>query len=190
MTKNSAATTSSTSTSTGSRGDAELSGRFRCAGARRRPRCCPRGCSPTSPVALVTRARSAPTSRPSPYGIMPRMLVGASERTCQCRVRHGAADPLFMCPDRVIGLCSQDFHGDIAVAKASAQTGVPMVASTLTQGPHGGRQPARRGTPGLFQLYTPTDKELAASFRRARASRYRGVVITLDTWILDGGRVI
>jgi hypothetical protein len=30
-------------------------------------------------------------------------------------------------------LCSKDFHGDIAVAKASAQTGVPMVASTLTQ---------------------------------------------------------
>ena len=34
---------------------------------------------------------------------------------------------------RETGLCSQDFHGDIAVAKASAQTGVPMAASTLTQ---------------------------------------------------------
>jgi hypothetical protein len=37
--------------------------------------------------------------------------------------------------DRLPGpaLCSQDFHGDIAVAKASAQAGVPMAASTLTQ---------------------------------------------------------
>jgi hypothetical protein len=34
-------------------------------------------------------------------------------------------------PIGVIGLCSQDFHGDIAVGKASAQTGVPMAASTF-----------------------------------------------------------
>jgi lactate 2-monooxygenase len=93
--------------------------------------------------------------------------------------------PLFMCPIGVIGLCSQDFHGDIAVAKASARSGVPMVASTLTQDrmedvtPHAGR------VPGLFQLYTPTDKELTASFlRRAEQAGYKGVVVTLDTWIL------
>jgi isopentenyl diphosphate isomerase/L-lactate dehydrogenase-like FMN-dependent dehydrogenase len=36
-------------------------------------------------------------------------------------------------------------------------------------------------TPGLFQLYTPTDKELAASFMgRAEKCGYKAVVITLD----------
>jgi isopentenyl diphosphate isomerase/L-lactate dehydrogenase-like FMN-dependent dehydrogenase len=39
-------------------------------------------------------------------------------------------------------------------------------------------------TPGLFQLYTPTDKELTASFlRRAEQAGYKAVVVTLDTWI-------
>jgi isopentenyl diphosphate isomerase/L-lactate dehydrogenase-like FMN-dependent dehydrogenase len=114
------------------------------------------------------------------------MLVGASERDLSVSLfGMDLPTPLFMCPIGVIGLCSQDFHGDIAVAKASAQSGVPMVASTLTQDrmedvtPHAGR------VPGLFQLYTPTDKELTASFlRRAEQAGYKGVVVTLDTWIL------
>jgi lactate 2-monooxygenase len=38
-------------------------------------------------------------------------------------------------------------------------------------------------TPGLFQLYTPTDKDLAASFlARAQKTGYKAVVVTLDTW--------
>jgi isopentenyl diphosphate isomerase/L-lactate dehydrogenase-like FMN-dependent dehydrogenase len=58
-----------------------------------------------------------------------------------------------------------------------------MVASTLTQDrledvvPHAGQ------TPGLFQLYTPNAKDLAASFlARAERAGYRGIVVTLDTW--------
>jgi isopentenyl diphosphate isomerase/L-lactate dehydrogenase-like FMN-dependent dehydrogenase len=58
-----------------------------------------------------------------------------------------------------------------------------MVASTLTQDrmedvvQHAGH------TPGLFQLYTPNDKDLTASFlARAERAGYRVVVITLDTW--------
>jgi isopentenyl diphosphate isomerase/L-lactate dehydrogenase-like FMN-dependent dehydrogenase len=91
--------------------------------------------------------------------------------------------PVFMCPIGVIGLCSQDFHGDIAVAKASAQTGVPMVASTLTQDRMEDVVPHAGDTPGLFQLYTPTDKDLAASFlARAQNTGYKAVVVTLDTW--------
>jgi isopentenyl diphosphate isomerase/L-lactate dehydrogenase-like FMN-dependent dehydrogenase len=122
----------------------------------------------------------------SRYGIMPRMLVGASERDLSVSLFDmRLPTPLFMCPIGVIGLCSQDFHGDIAVAKASAQTGVPMVASTLTQDRMEDVAPHAGDTPGLFQLYTPTDKELTASFlRRAEQAGYRGVVITLDTWIL------
>jgi isopentenyl diphosphate isomerase/L-lactate dehydrogenase-like FMN-dependent dehydrogenase len=60
-----------------------------------------------------------------------------------------------------------------------------MVASTLTQDRMEDVVPHAGDTPGLFQLYTPTDKELTASFlRRAEQAGYQGVVITLDTWIL------
>jgi hypothetical protein len=60
-----------------------------------------------------------------------------------------------------------------------------MVASTLTQDRMEDVAPHAGDTPGLFQLYTPTDKELTASFlHRAEQAGYRGVVITLDTWTL------
>src|SRR5258708_946115 len=82
-----------------------------------------------------------------------------------------------------IGVWSQDFDGDVATAKASAQTGVPMVASTLTQDRMEDVVPHASDTPGLFQLYTPTDKDLAASFlARAQKTGYKAVVVTLDTW--------
>jgi lactate 2-monooxygenase len=112
------------------------------------------------------------------------MLVGATERDLSVSLFDMTLPtPVFMCPIGVIGLCSQDFHGDIAVAKASAQTGVPMVASTLTQDRMEDVVPHAGDTPGLFQLYTPTDKDLAASFlARAENAGYKAVVVTLDTW--------
>src|SRR6202020_3572324 len=40
------------------------------------------------------------------------------------------------------------------------------------------------GTPGFFQLYTPNDRALAESFvERAEAAGFKGIVVTLDTWI-------
>ena len=116
--------------------------------------------------------------------IVPRMLVGATERDLSVSLFDMTLPtPVFMCPIGVIGLCSQDFHGDIAVAKASAQTGVPMVASTLTQDRMEDVVPHAGDTPGLFQLYTPSDKDLAASFlARAENAGYKAVVVTLDTW--------
>jgi lactate 2-monooxygenase len=121
----------------------------------------------------------------SRYGIVPRMLVAPTERDLSVSLFDmQLPSPLFMPPVGVVGVCSQDLHGDIQAAQASAQTGVPMVASTLTQDrmedvvPHAGQ------TPNLFQLYTSNDKELAASFvRRAEQSGYKAIVVTLDTWI-------
>jgi lactate 2-monooxygenase len=92
--------------------------------------------------------------------------------------------PLFMSPIGVLGICSQDGHGDLAAARASAQTGVPMVASTLMVDPLEDVAREFGNTPGFFQLYTPTDRELAESFvRRAEAAGYKGIVVTLDTWL-------
>jgi isopentenyl diphosphate isomerase/L-lactate dehydrogenase-like FMN-dependent dehydrogenase len=119
------------------------------------------------------------------WGIVPRMLVGAVERDLSLSLfGMDLKSPLFMAPIGVIGLCSQDFHGDIQVAKASAQSGVPMVGSTLTMDRMEDVAPHAGDTPGMFQLYTPNDRDLAASFvRRAEKAGYKAIVVTLDTWM-------
>jgi lactate 2-monooxygenase len=121
----------------------------------------------------------------SRYGIVPRMLVGATERDLSVSLFDmKLPTPVFMAPIGVIGLCSQDFHGDIAVAKASAQTGVPMSAGTLTQDRMEDVIAHTADTPALFQLYTPGDKDLAASFlARAEKAGYKTVEVKLDTWV-------
>jgi lactate 2-monooxygenase len=119
------------------------------------------------------------------YAIVPRMLVAPTERDLSVSLFDmQLPTPLFMPPVGVVGVCSQDTHGDIAAAKASAITGVPMVASTLTQDRMEDVRPHSGDTPNLFQLYTANDKELARSFlRRAEQSGYKAVAVTLDTWI-------
>ncbi|MFJ9824748.1 alpha-hydroxy-acid oxidizing protein [Streptomyces sp. NPDC101160] len=119
------------------------------------------------------------------WGLVPRMMVGAT-------VRDLTADlcgiplpgPLLMAPVGVVGLCAQDGHGDLATARAAARTGVPMIASTLSVDPLEDVAARFGDTPGLFQLYTPTDRALAESLvRRAEAAGFRGIVVTLDTWV-------
>jgi lactate 2-monooxygenase len=92
--------------------------------------------------------------------------------------------PVFMAPIGVTGICAQDGHGDLATARAAARTGVPMVISTLTEDPMEHIAAEFGDTPGFFQLYTPTDRDLAASFvQRAEAAGYQGIIVTLDTWV-------
>jgi lactate 2-monooxygenase len=119
------------------------------------------------------------------WGLIPRMFVGAAQRDLSVELFGLTLPaPLFMAPIGVIGLCAQDGHGDLATARAAARTGVPMVASTLTVDPMEDVAAALGDTPGLFQLYTPTDRELAASLvHRAEAAGFKGIVVTLDTWV-------
>ncbi|MFE3518272.1 alpha-hydroxy-acid oxidizing protein [Streptomyces sp. NPDC059166] len=119
------------------------------------------------------------------YGLMPRMMVGATRRDLSVDLFGlSLPSPLFMAPVGVVGLCAQDGHGDLATARAAARTGVPMVASTLSVDPMEDVAAEFGGTPGFFQLYTPTDRDLAASLvARAEAAGFKGVVVTLDTWV-------
>ncbi|GAA5040970.1 alpha-hydroxy-acid oxidizing protein [Streptomyces similanensis] len=119
------------------------------------------------------------------WGLMPRMMVSPTERDLSVELFGlRLATPLFMAPVGVIGLCAPDGHGDLATARAAARTGVPMVASTLTVDPLEEVAAEFGGTPGFFQLYTPTDREVAESLvRRAEAAGFQGIVVTLDTWI-------
>ena len=119
------------------------------------------------------------------WGLVPRMMVDSSKRDLSIEL-FGMKLPtsIFMAPIGVIGLCAQDGHGDLATAKAAARTGVPMVASTLMVDPLEAVAAQFGDTPGFFQLYTPTDRELAESFvHRAEAAGFKGIVVTLDTWL-------
>ncbi|MDX2700087.1 lactate 2-monooxygenase [Streptomyces ipomoeae] len=119
------------------------------------------------------------------WGLVPRMLVGAARRDLSVELfGMRLPSPLFMAPVGVLGLCTQDGHGDLATARAAARTGVPMVASTLTVDPMEQVVPELGDTPGLFQLYTPNDREMAESLvKRAEAAGFKGIVVTLDTWV-------
>jgi lactate 2-monooxygenase len=119
------------------------------------------------------------------WGLIPRMFVGATDRDLSVELFGlRLPSPVFMAPIGVIGICAQDGHGDLATARAAARTGVPMVVSTLTADPLEQVAAEFGDTPGFFQLYTPADRELAASFvHRAEAAGYRGIVVTLDTWV-------
>jgi lactate 2-monooxygenase len=119
------------------------------------------------------------------WGLMPRMFVGATKRDLSVELfGMTLPSPLFMAPIGVLGLCAQDGHGDLAAAAAAARTGVPMVASTLSVDSMEDVAGRFGGTPGFFQLYTPTHRDLAASLvTRAEAAGFRGVVVTLDTWL-------
>ena len=119
------------------------------------------------------------------WGLIPRMLVGARQRDLSVELfGHRYPSPLLLAPIGVLGLCAQDGHGDLATARASTELGVPMIAATLSVDPLEQVAGLLGETPGFFQLYTPTDRELAESLvHRAEAAGFRGVVVTLDTWI-------
>jgi lactate 2-monooxygenase len=117
------------------------------------------------------------------YGLMPRMLVGAAERDLSVDLlgMH-LPSPLLLAPVGVLGIVAEE--GDLATARASAATKVPMIASTLSEAPLERVREEQGDAPGLFQLYPPADRELAESLvHRAEAAGYSAIVITLDTWI-------
>ncbi len=156
--------------------------------ARGRPRRC------RSPVLLLCGRRrygDEQTQRANVaafrgWGLVPRMFVGAVTRDLGVDLFGlSLRSPLVMAPIGVIGLCAQDGQGELATATAAAQlTGVPMIASTLSMCPMEDVAASMGDTPGFFQLYTPTDRELAESFvRRAEASGFKAIVVTLDTWL-------
>lgn len=119
------------------------------------------------------------------WGMVPRMMVDSAARDLSIELfGQRYPTPLFMAPIGVTGLCTQDQHGDLAAARASVATGVPLCLSTLTNDPLETVAQALGEQPGFFQLYTPRDADVAASLvQRAEAAGYRAIVVTLDTWV-------
>ena len=119
------------------------------------------------------------------WGLVPRMMVDCTSRDLSIGLFGlKLATPIFLSPIGVLGICTPDGHGDLHAARASAQTGIPMIASTLSNDPLESVAAELGETPGFFQLYTPKDKELAESLvNRAETAGYKAIVVTLDTWL-------
>ncbi|MGC2486019.1 MAG: lactate 2-monooxygenase [Acidimicrobiales bacterium] len=120
------------------------------------------------------------------WGFMPRILAGANSRDLSIELfGRKLATPLMFAPVGVIGICDPDGHGDVLTARAAATSGVPMIASTLTQDPMEVVAQEFGETSGWFQLYPPNDVALTESFvHRAEASGFSAIVVTLDTLTL------
>ena len=118
------------------------------------------------------------------WGLIPRMMVDTTRRDLSIDLLGlKLPSPLFMAPIGVIGICDQDGHGDVATARAARIAQVPVIASTLSNDPLETVSEALGDGIGFFQLYTPKDRDLAASLvRRAEEAGYKGIVVTLDTW--------
>ncbi len=118
------------------------------------------------------------------WRLRPRMLRDVSERSLARTVLGTELPaPVLLAPIGVQTLAHPE--GELAVARAAAQVGVPLVASsaasyTIEQIAQELGEQTR-----WYQLYWPRDRELARSFvARAERAGYSAIVVTLDTWLL------
>jgi lactate 2-monooxygenase len=116
------------------------------------------------------------------WRIVPRLLRDVAARDLSVTVLGTELPaPVGLAPVGIQTIVHPD--GELATARAAAAVGLPMVVSTMTTVPLEEVADAAGG-PKWFQLYWPTDRDLAASFlSRAEAAGYRAIVVTLDTFL-------
>jgi isopentenyl diphosphate isomerase/L-lactate dehydrogenase-like FMN-dependent dehydrogenase len=116
--------------------------------------------------------------------LIPKALRNATDRSLVCELlgtRYPA--PVLFAPLGVASLMHPD--GELAVARAAASLGVPMVMSTAASHTIEEVAEASGSGPRWFQLYRPNDDEVCRSFlNRAAAAGFSTLVLTLDTWML------
>jgi lactate 2-monooxygenase len=118
------------------------------------------------------------------WRIVPRMLTGATARSCATTVLGTALPaPVLTAPVGVQSIVHPD--GELAVARATAELGIPMVLSTVSS--YRLEDVAEANGDGVrwFQLYWPNDEDVCVSvLERAKAAGFTALVVTLDTWLL------
>ena len=114
--------------------------------------------------------------------LRPKMLVGTAERDPSVEVLGlRSPAPFLLAPIGVLSIVHPD--AELAVARASKTTGVPLVLSSAASTPL--EDVAAVDPPRWFQLYWWGDPELAESLvRRAEAAGYGAIVLTVDTLTL------
>lgn len=115
------------------------------------------------------------------WRIVPRMLTDVSTPSYSARLLGTDLKvPFLLAPVGVLGIAHPD--GELAVARAAAAAGVPMIISTSASTAMEDVAAANGGGQRWYQLYWPKDRGVAASMlRRAEAAGYRVLVVTLDT---------
>ncbi len=118
------------------------------------------------------------------YGLVPRMLRNNTARDWSTTLLGTAMPaPLLLAPIGVQSLLHAE--GELAVARAAAELGVPMVLSTAASHSTEEVAAASGEGPRWYQLYWPTDDDVTISLLgRARAADFAVLVVTLDTWTL------
>lgn len=116
------------------------------------------------------------------WRIVPRMLRNVAERDLSTTVLGTPLPaPLLLAPIGAAGLLRPD--ADLAVAAASAATGIPYLISSQGSSPL--EETAPVAAHPWFQLYWSRDEELVDSFiARAEAAGAAALVVTVDTTLL------
>ena len=116
--------------------------------------------------------------------IRPRMLTGNVKRDLSVEVLGTpSAAPFLLAPIGVLGIVHSE--AELAVARAAAANGVPIVLSSAASNSMEQVAEELGDAPRWFQLYWVSDRKIAESFvRRAEAAGYGAIVVTLDTLVL------
>ena len=115
------------------------------------------------------------------WRLRPAMLAGNQRRDLRVSVLGTPSPvPFFLGPIGVLAAAHPD--GDLAVARAAAASGVPLVVSTAASAPMETIAQAMGAAPRWYQLYWVSDRDVVASLvQRAEAAAYSAIVLTLDT---------
>jgi isopentenyl diphosphate isomerase/L-lactate dehydrogenase-like FMN-dependent dehydrogenase len=119
------------------------------------------------------------------WRLVPRMLVGVPAQRDLSTTILGTPmpAPVLLGPVGVLDIVHPD--AELAVARAAASIGVPMVLSTAASNTMEDVAAASGDGKRWYQLYWPKDRDVAASLvQRAEKAGYDAVVFTLDTWQL------
>ena len=119
------------------------------------------------------------------WRIVPRFLRDVDRRDLSVEILgHRLPAPVLLAPIGVQSILHK--HAELAVARAASSLGFPMVLSTVSSETMEDVAKELEDSPRWFQLYWPRDDDLTASFlRRAEASGYSALVVTLDTYLLS-----
>ncbi|CUU34653.1 MAG: lactate 2-monooxygenase [Armatimonadetes bacterium] len=118
------------------------------------------------------------------WQLVPRMLRDTAQRDLSVELLgHRYPTPIMVAPVGVQGIIHEE--GELAVARACASLGVPMILSTVSSYPLEQVAEVMGDAPRWFQLYWSRNHEVAASFvRRAEKAGYQAIVVTLDAHTL------
>jgi lactate 2-monooxygenase len=116
--------------------------------------------------------------------LRPRMLAGNIQRDLSVDVLGTPSPfPFFRAPVGVLSIAHPD--GELATARAAAALQVPFTLSSAASHSIEEIADAMGAAPRWFQLYWVNDREVVESLvRRAEASGYAAIVVTLDTPVL------